>query len=81
MKSDCGCCVEICFHGWWERAWEECCGNIWESAVSREWDKGQEVLWRRGTWLGRYCCCLCGILDPFGSRDSRVGLINNWEIS
>jgi len=46
--------MEICFHGWREMASEECCRSIWESAVSWEWDKGEEVLWRREARVGRY---------------------------
>ena len=80
-KSDCGCSMEICFHGWWERAWEECWRNIWGSSVSWEWAVGQEVFWRRGIWVGRYCCCLHSILDPNFSGNSRVAVIHQWEIS
>ena len=41
LKSGFWCCMEICFHSWWERAWEECWRIIGGSSVSWEWVEGQ----------------------------------------
>ena len=81
VKSGCGSCMEICFQCWWEREGEECARGIGGSEVSWGWDKGEEVFWRRGDWVGGYWWCVHSVLDSNYSGNSRVAVIQQWEIS